>query len=406
MSGPLKGIKVLDLSRVLAGPWAGQLLGDLGAEVIKVEKPGSGDDTRSWGPPWLHDSEGNRVDAAYYHAANRGKKSLCIDMADPEGREILSELAQHADILIENFKVGGLRKYGLDYETLKERNPGLIYCSVTGFGQDGPYAPRPGYDFLIQAMGGLMSITGEPDEVPGARPEKVGVAISDLMTGMYGVVGILSALHHRNTTGEGQHIDMSLLDSTVAMLANQNMNYLIGDQVPTRLGNAHPNIVPYQDFKTKDGYLILSIGNRGQWERFCDAADIPGVKDDPRFETNESRVMHRKEVADGIAPAMLTRTTAEWIQTLEAVNVPCGPINNIAEAFADPQVRHRGMRLDLPHESAGTAPSVATPIKMSDTPLEYDAAPPVLGQHTDEILIEMGKSPEKIEEMRKAGVIG
>ena len=388
--GPLAGIKVLDLSRVLAGPWASQILADMGADVIKVERPGSGDDTRSWGPPWLLDADGAETsDAAYFMATNRGKRSLAIDITSKDGQQVIRDLASASDIVVENFKVGGLAKYSLDYDSLKMIKPDLIWCSVTGFGQDGPYANRAGYDFMIQAMGGLMSITGEPDGEPGGGPQKVGVAMSDVATGLYSAIGILGALHHRNATGEGQHIDMSLLDVTVGMLANQNMNWLVGGKQPVRHGNAHPNIVPYQAFGTKDGHMILAVGNDRQFKAFCDEAGQPALATDARFATNRARVENRDALVPLVTDIMTTRTTAEWLSSLEGCHVPCGPINTIAEAFEDPQVIARGMKMDLPHSAAGSVAQVATPIKYSATPLEYKAGPPVLGEHTDEILAEL-----------------
>jgi len=407
MAGPLAGVKVLDLSRVLAGPWAGQLLADLGADVIKVERPGVGDDTRGWGPPYLKDTDGNETaEAGYYLSANRGKRSIAIDIAKPEGQAIILKLASEADVLIENYKVGGLKKYGLDYASLKEKCPRLVYCSVTGFGQTGPYADRAGYDFMIQAMGGLMSITGERDGMPGAGPQKVGVAVSDLTTGLYSVIGILGALRHRDLTGQGQHVDMALLDVTVGLLANQNMNWFIGGKVPVRAGNAHANIVPYQDFATSDGYMILATGNDRQFKAFCDVAGAPQLAEDPRFATNRGRVENRDILVPLVADLMKTRTTAEWIATLEGVAVPCGPINTIPQAFADPHVQSRGMAFDLPHPLSGSVPQVACPIKFSGSPIEYTKAPPTLGQHSDEILAELGFNAGEIDALKDQGAVG
>ncbi len=406
MSGALAGLKVLDLSRVLAGPWATQLLADLGAEVIKVEKPGSGDDTRHWGPPWVKDANGKETaTAAYFLCANRNKRSLTVDFTRPKGQAIVKALARSADVLVENFKVGGLSAYGLDYPSLKTLNPRLIYCSITGFGQSGPYAPRPGYDFLIQGMGGLMSITGRADGEEGAGPQKAGVALTDILTGLYATVGILAALAHRERTGEGQYLDLALLDVQVACLANQALNYLVSGVAPQRMGNAHPNIVPYQDFPTADGHMILAIGNDGQFARFCEAAGHPEWAADPRFATNAARVTHRKALIASIASVTITRTTAEWVAALEAVQVPCGPINDIAQVFADPQVKARGMRLDLPHPQAGVVPQVANPLKLSVTPVEYRNAPPPLGADSDAILAELGYDSDTIARLRKAGVI-
>lgn len=383
----LSHLVVLDLSRILAGPWAGQMLADLGAEVIKVERPGTGDDTRAWGPPFVHDAQTQeRGDAAYFLCANRNKKSLTVDFTQPEGQGIVRRLAMQADVVIENFKVGGLEAYGLDHAALRALNPRLVVCSITGFGQDGPYAARPGYDFLIQGMGGLMSVTGRAAGEPGAGPQKVGVALTDIMTGMYASVGILAALAHRDRTGEGQHIDMGLLDVQVAVLANQAMNYLVSGKVPQPMGNAHPNIVPYQDFPTADGHVIIAVGNDAQFVRLCDAAGCAELGSDARFATSPARVQHRDALIALLSACTATRTTAQWIAALEASNVPCGPINRLDAVFDDAQVRARGMQLELPHAVAGTVPSVANPIHLSATPVSYHQAPPTLGEHTREIL--------------------
>jgi len=383
----LAGIKVLDLSRVLAGPWAGQLLADLGADVVKVERPGAGDDTRSWGPPWLKDPAGEQTrDAAYYFCANRNKRSVTIDIADADGQALVRRLAMEADVVLENFKVGGLEQYGLDWPSLKALKPSLVYCSITGFGQTGPYAQRAGYDFLIQGMGGLMSVTGRADGEEGAGPQKVGVALTDILTGLYATVGVLAALAHRDRTGEGQQIDLALLDVQIACLANQTANYLIGATVPRRMGNAHPNIVPYQDFPTADGDMILAIGNDGQFAKFCDVAGKSDWSRDERFATNAARVKHRAELIPLLRQTTVMRTTREWIAVLETEGVPCGPINRLDEVFADPQVIARGLRIDLPHAIAGTVPGVANPIRMSASPVAYDRGPPVLGEHTEEVL--------------------
>ena len=385
----LNGLKVLDLSRVLAGPWAGQMLADLGADVVKVERPGSGDDTRTWGPPWLKDADGRDTsDAAYFFCANRNKRSVAIDMATSDGQALLQRLAAEADVVLENFKVGGLKQYGLDHETLCARHPRLIYCSITGFGQTGPYAPRAGYDFLIQGMGGLMSVTGRSDAEEGAGPQKVGVALTDVMTGLHATIGILAALQHRERTGEGQHIDLALLDVQVAALANQAGNHLISGKVPSRMGNAHPNIVPYQDFPTADGDMILAIGNDGQFARFCEVAGHAEWAVDARFATNAARVANRAVLIPLLRQATVMRTTREWVEALESRAVPCGPINRIDEVFADPQVVARGLRVELPHPVAGMVPGVANPVRLSATPVVYRSAPPVLGQHTDEVLAE------------------
>lgn len=383
----LNGLKVLDLSRVLAGPWASQMLADLGADVVKVERPGSGDDTRRWGPPWLKDADGNDTsDAAYFFCTNRNKRSVAIDMATPDGQHLLQRLVAQADVVLENFKVGGLKQYGLDHETLCACHPRLIYCSITGFGQTGPYAPRAGYDFLIQGMGGLMSVTGRGDAEEGAGPQKVGVALTDVMTGLHAAIGILAALQHRERTGEGQHIDLALLDVQVAALANQAGNYLISGKVPGRMGNAHPNIVPYQDFPTADGDMVLAIGNDGQFARFCAVAGRAEWASDPRFATNAARVAHRTVLIPLLRQTTVMRTTREWVAALESRAVPCGPINRLDEVFADPQVLARGLRVALPHPLAGTVSGVANPVRMSATPVVYRSAPPVLGQHTDEVL--------------------
>ena len=408
--GALAGLKVLDLSRVLAGPWASQLLGDLGADVIKVEKPGAdgkgGDDTRGWGPPWLADGAGKpTVDAAYFLCTNRNKRSLTVDITQPAGQEIVRELAAQADVVLENFKVGGLAAYGLDYASLSALNPRLVYCSITGFGQDGPYAARAGYDFLIQGMGGLMSITGRAEGEDGAGPQKVGVALTDILTGLYATIAIQAALAHREKSGRGQHIDLALLDVQVACLANQAMNYLVSGKAPRRMGNGHPNIVPYQDFPTADGDMILAIGNDGQFARFCELAGHAEWSGDERFATNAARVRHRAELLPLLRQTTVMKTTAEWIALLENAAVPCGPINDLAGVFADPQVRHRGLRVDLPHAAGGTAPQVANPIRFSATPIDYRLAPPLLGQDTEAVLRELGRTPEQIAALRTEGVV-
>ena len=398
--GALSHLVVLDLSRVLAGPWCSQILADLGAEVIKVERPGSGDDTRAWGPPDL------AGESAYYLSANRNKKSVTIDITRPEGQRLVQELAAQADIVLENFKVGGLARYGLDYDSLRAANPRLIYCSITGFGQDGPYAGRAGYDFLIQAMGGLMSMTGAADSEPGGGPQKVGVALTDVMSGMYATVAILAALAHRQQSGEGQYIDIALLDVQVASLANQAMNYLVSGIPPRRLGNAHPNIVPYQTFPTADGEMIVAVGNDGQFAKLCAVAGHTEWAADPRFASNGERVRHRRELIPLLCTATVTRSTASWVDALEAAGVPCGPINDLAAVFADPQVRHRKMSMTLPHPEAGAVPSVASPLRLSATPVEYTRPPPLLGQHTDEVLAEkLGMAREEIERLRAEAVL-
>jgi len=405
--GALAGRRVLDLSRVLAGPWAGQLLADLGADVVKVERPSAGDDTRAWGPPWLKDGQGEpTTESAYYLSANRNKRSVTIDMGTPQGQVLIREMAASADILIENFKVGGLAQYGLDYASLKELNPRLIYCSITGFGQTGPYAPRAGYDFLIQGMGGLMSLTGRPDGAAGEGPMKVGVALTDVMTGLHAAVGILAALAHRERTGEGQHIDLSLLDVQVATLANQAASYLVGGAVPRRLGNAHPSIVPYQDFPTANGYMIIAVGNDGQFEKLCATLGRPEWSRDERFVTNPQRVRNREALVALIHGVTVTRSTEAWIAAMEAAGVPCGPINRLDQVFADPQVQARGMRIEMAHPLAGQVPLVANPIKLSASPVRYDLPPPMLGEHTEEVLqCWLGLGPEALAELRDKKVV-
>ena len=387
MSCPLDGIRVLDLSRVLAGPWASQTLADLGAEVIKVERPGTGDDTRSWGPPYATDARGKSTsDSAYFLSTNRGKKSVAIDITDPRGQSAIRELARTSDVLIENFKVGGLAKYALDYGTLAPINPRLVYCSITGFGQTGPYRDRAGYDFMVQGLGGLMSITGAPDSTPGGGPIKVGVAVADIFTGLYAAIGILAALRHREQTGRGDHIDMALLDVQVAVLANQALNYLMTGVSPARLGNAHPNIVPYQTFAASDGHFILAVGNDSQFRRFCETAGCPELAADALFASNPARVANREALVPLIEARTRRRPTGRWIADLEAAGVPCGRINDLEAVFADEQVRHRGLRLDLPHAVAGTVPSVACPIQFLHAKLNLRNGPPALGEHTREVL--------------------
>jgi crotonobetainyl-CoA:carnitine CoA-transferase CaiB-like acyl-CoA transferase len=406
MSGPLSHLRVLDLSRVLAGPWAGQLLGDLGAEVIKIERPKSGDDTRSWGPPYLQGADGNADLSAYFLTANRNKQSLAVDIAHPEGQELVRKLVSESDIVIENFKVGGLKRYGLDYDSLKRINPKLIYCSITGFGQDGPYANRPGYDFLIQAMGGLMSITGQPDGEPGAGPMKVGVALTDIMTGLYATIGVLAALSHRDRTGEGQYVEAALLDVQVACLANQAMNYLTTGQAPGRMGNAHPNIVPYQDFPTADGNMVLTVGNDEQFARLCDVLGHAEWASDERFATNRARVANRKELIPRLRQATVMRSTQEWVQILERSGVPCGPVNTLDQVFEDPQVLARGMKQSVLHPDLGDVPTVGNPIRLKLTPVSYRTAPPLLGEQSKQVLEKIaGLSTVEIEGLMERGVI-
>jgi crotonobetainyl-CoA:carnitine CoA-transferase CaiB-like acyl-CoA transferase len=407
MNSALSHLTVIDLSRILAGPWAGQMLADLGADVIKIERPGLGDDTRGWGPPFLRDRHGqDSSDAAYYLCANRNKRSVTVDFTTPQGQAIVRDLARTADVVLENFKVGGLQAYGLDYESLRSVNPKLIYCSITGFGQTGPYAERAGYDLLVQAMGGLMSITGRADDQEGAGPQKVGVAVTDILTGLYAAIGILAALSHRERTGVGQHIDVGLLDVQVACLANQAMNYLISGNAPRRSGNAHPNLVPYQDFPTSDGYMIIAVGNDAQFARLCAAMGLPELAIDPRFVTNKSRVINRLPLIPLLSAITVTQPTRHWVAALEGIGVPAGPINSLDAVFDDPQVLARGMRVDLPHPVAGTVPLVANPLRLSQTPVSYRTAPPVLGAQTREVLVErLGMSEADIEKLRAQGVI-
>lgn len=391
----LEGIRVLDLSRVLAGPWCTQTLADLGADVIKIERPGAGDDTRNWGPPFLPTADGREShESAYYLGANRNKRSVTCDISQPEGQALVRQLAEHCDVFIENFKVGDMARYGLDYASLKAINPRLVYCSLTGFGQSGPYAPRAGYDYIIQGMGGLMSVTGERDDLNGG-PQKVGVAVADLFTGMYATVGILAALRHAERTGEGQHLDMALLDTQVAMLANLGANYLVSDKAPGRMGNAHQNIVPYQVFEVApraDGgkdFIILAVGNDGQYAKFCEVAGRPDLASEPRFVKNADRVRHRAELVPMLETVMKTRPKADWLSALEAAKVPCGAINSLDEVFADPQVQARGMVTHWQHPLRADLPLVSSPIKLEKTPVRTDRPPPMLGQHTDEVLGEL-----------------
>jgi formyl-CoA transferase len=378
---------VLDLSRVLAGPWCGQNLADLGAEVIKIERPNTGDDSRAFGPPWLKDAKGRDTrESAYFASANRGKKSVTVNLSKPEGQEIVRNLACKSDVLIENYKVGDLSRYGLGYDDLKKLNPRLVYCSVTGFGQTGPYRERPGYDFMIQGMGGVMSITGERDDLPGGGPQRVGIPIADIMTGMYATIAICAAIAHREISGAGQHLDLALLDTQVGILANQGMNYLATGQAPGRIGNAHPNIVPYQPFKTRDGDVILACGNDNLFNKFCEVAGCRHLAQDPRFATNSKRVENREAITLLLAAIFAQRTTQEWCDALEAAGVPNGPINDLKQVFDEPQVVARGMKIELEHAAAGKVPLIASPMKFSGTPLEFRNPPPTLGQHTGEVL--------------------
>lgn len=408
MPGPLAHLTVLDLSRVLAGPWCTQLFADLGATVIKVERPGAGDDTRAWAPPYLKDAAGrDTTESAYYLACNRGKRSVAIDFTRPEGRDLVLGLAGGCDVLIENFKVGGLAKYGLDYPSMAARDPRLVYASITGFGQDGPYAERAGYDFIIQGMSGFMSVTGERDGLPGGGPQKAGIAITDIVTGMYAAVAILAAIAHRDRTGRGQHVDCALLDSAVAMMAVMNMNYLVSGVAPGRVGNAHPNIVPYEAFACADGHLILAVGNDAQFAKFCAVAGVPEWAADPRFAKNSDRVRHRDTLVPMVAAVVATRTQHDWLAALEEAGVPCGPINRLDAVFADPQVVARGLRVDLPHPLAGHVPQVGPPFKLSATPAAPERAPPLLAEHTEAVLRErLGLDDATIARLAAAGVVG
>ncbi|WP_288251515.1 CaiB/BaiF CoA-transferase family protein [uncultured Hydrogenophaga sp.] len=407
MDAALGHIRVLDLSRILAGPWATQNLADLGAEVIKVERPGRGDDTRQWGPPFLKDAEGREsTESSYFLSANRGKYSITVDITTAEGQDIIRRLASDADVVVENYKVGTLARYGLAYEDLARLNPRLVYCSVTGFGQDGPYAALPGYDFVFQGMGGLMSMTGQPDGEPGAEPMKSGIAISDLLTGMYATTAILAALEHRNVSGQGQHIDMSLLDCIVAINSYQAVNYLLSGKVPQRMGNAHSNMVPYQVFRCQEGDIIVAVGNDSQYQAFCSVIGREALASDPLYRTASDRNRHRASLIPQVAEAMLARPMREWIGLLEARNVPCGPIHDMKQALEDPQVVHRGLQLNLPHAMGVPAPSLANPIRLSRTPIRYRSAAPQLGQHNQQILQErLGLSDERLAEFKARGVV-
>ena len=404
-TGPLKGLRILDMSRILAGPTCTQMLGDLGADVIKVERPGEGDDTRKWSPPYLKDLDGSdTTESAYYLSANRNKRSLTVDISFPEGQKLIRKLAGKSDVLIENYKVGGLKKYGLDFSSLNKEFPGLIYCSISGFGQTGPKSHRPGYDFMIQAMGGIMSVTGEPD----GSPMKVGVGIADVMCGMYAAVSILAAIRHREQGGKGQHIDLALLDSQAAWLINSGLNYLTSRQDQHRLGNAHPNVVPYQVFQTSDSFFVLAVGNNTQFKKFCEFADAPELADDTRFRTNKDRVQNRNVLAELINDLTKKFSTSYWLEELEKLQVPCGPVNTIREVFDDPQIQHRGMEISMPHYLSGNGKVslIGSPVKMSETPVSYRNAPPTLGQHTDVILEELlGISEKERATLAEKGVI-
>ncbi len=407
MRHPLSHIRVLDLSRILAGPWASQNLADLGAEVIKVERPGTGDDTRGWGPPWRKDANGKDTsDSSYYLSCNRGKKSITLDISKPEGQQIVRALAAKCDVLIENYKVGTLARYGLGYEALRAINPRLIYCSITGFGQSGPYAPRPGYDFVFQGMGGLMSITGERDDLPGGGPMKVAIAITDILTGMYASLAITAAITHRERGGSGQYLDLALLDSIVAFNANQISGYFVSGDLPKRYGNAHPNVVPYQVFPCKDGHIILAVGNDTQFASLCNVAGRPELAADERFRLMTGRIVNRDMLIPLVAGIMRERTMHEWIKVLEAANVPCGPINNMRQVFEDPQVRHRGLQVEIPTSDGVPCPTVASPMRFSETPVEYTVPPPTLGQHTKEILQGLlGMERQAVEALAAKGIV-
>ncbi|MDQ0315987.1 CaiB/BaiF CoA transferase family protein [Amorphus orientalis] len=407
-TGPLADIKVVDLTRILAGPTAAQLLGDLGADVVKIERPGKGDDTRGWGPPFVKDADGNETaESAYYLCANRNKRSIAVDLSRPEGQEIIRRLVADADVVLENYKVGQLARYGLDYESLSQLNPKIVYCSITGFGQTGPYAPRAGYDFMIQGMGGIMSLTGFPDE-DGGRPTKVGVGIADVMCGMYAANAIQAALHAREKTGKGQYIDLALFDTQISWLINQALAFLTSGEVPGRLGNAHPTVVPYETFAASDGDFIIAAGNDGQFRRLCEIAGRPELADDPRFATNRDRVVNRAELIPAINAFTRTRTAADWISALEVAGIPCGPINDLGEVFDHPQAVHRGAKVTMPHATSatGTVDLIGNPIKMSETPVSYRRAPPRLGEHTLEVLAgELGYSSEDIERLSSDGIV-
>jgi len=407
MQGALAGVRVLDLSRILAGPWCAQNLADLGAEVIKVERPRVGDDTRSWGPPWLPDANGEPSrDATYFAGANRGKQSLTLDIASPQGQAIVRELAAKSQILLENYKVGDLKRYGLDYESLKAVNPSLVYCSITGYGQTGPCAHKPGYDFIFQGIGGLMSVTGERDDLPGGGPQKVGVAVVDMLTGMYATVAVLAALRHAERTGEGQHIDMALLDAVVAVGATPIIAQRVTGQAMPRYGNAHANMVPYHVFATADGHMIVAAGNDGQWQAYCRGIERPDLAADERFATGPGRIVHRDTLVPMLEAHMRTRPTAHWVQALERQGIPCGPINDFGQVLEDPQVRHRELQVDLVRSDGSLCPTVKSPLRLTATPVRYDAAPPRLGEHTSRVLEEvLGLSAGRIAALREQGVI-
>lgn len=407
MRQALEHLRVLDLTRIFAGPWSTQMLADLGARVIKIERPVRGDDTRSWGPPFLKDAQGDETrESSYFMAVNRGKESVTVDISTPEGQELIREIAKTADIVVENYKVGDLKRYGLDYESLSALNPRLVYCSITGYGQTGPYAELPGYDFVFQGMGGLMSITGKPDEEPGGGPIKFGLAISDLATGMYATAAILSAIEHRHISGKGQYIDMSLLDSTVSLTSYMSMNYFFSDQVPKRMGNVHTNIVPYQVFRCKEGDIIMAVGNDSQFKDMCRSIGMPELAEDPRFKASADRVRNRLELIPILDEAMLAKTMMEWVDVFEANNVPCGPIYMLDQVFEDVQVKHRQMKSSLKHPIGVDVPIVSNPIRLSDTPVQLKNPAPLLGQHTEHVLKgELGLSDEQIQGLRDRGIL-
>ena len=406
-SQALSHIRVLDMSRVLAGPWCAQNLADLGAEVIKVERPGAGDDTRGWGPPWIKDESGaDTRDSSYYASANRGKKSIAVDISKPEGQALIRELAAKSDVLLENYKVGDLKRYGLDYASLEKINPRLVYCSITGYGQDGPYAQKPGYDFVFQGMGGLMSITGEADHLPGGGPQKVGIAAVDVTTGMYATIAVLAALNHRSVTDRGQYIDTALLDCVVALGGNQVTGYFASGKIPKRYGNAHASLVPYQVFNTADGELVVAAGNNGQWLHLCQAIDRMDLFEDVRYKSVTDRILNREQLVPDLANTFITRPTADWVTRLEAKDVPCGPINNYKQVFEDPQVIHRGLRKDVPRADGGSVATIASPLRLSRSPVQYDKAPPMLGQHTGQVLADvLGMDAARIEALTAAGIV-
>ena len=407
MQGALANIRVLDLSRILAGPWCTQNMADLGAEVIKVERPRHGDDTRHWGPPWRRDVAGNDTpDSTYYVSTNRNKKSITIDIAKPEGQSLIRELAAQSDVLIENYKVGDLARYGLGYEDIRKINPGIIYCSITGYGQTGPSSYRPGYDFVFQGEGGLMSITGERDDLPGGGPQKVGIAVVDVLTGMYACVAILAALNARSLSGTGQYIDMALMDCAVAFGSNQIVNHMVTGNIPARYGNAHANMVPYQVFATRNGHMIVAAGNDSQWQKFCVAIDNPGLANDERYKLGPGRLKHRAELVPELERIMRTRSTEEWLERMEKGGIPSGAINNYQQVFANPQVQHRRLWVNIPNADGGVTPTVASPLRLSDTPVEYRMPPPTLGQHTQEVLrTVLSKTSDEIERLSASGVI-